>query len=182
MLTKEITNEREYRIARAEAERLEEFLAKQDQETENLDPRLRQALHGATESRLDELRARIGWYENLKRSGGAVLELESLEDLPSLLVQARIASNLTQRELAERLGVSEQQVQKDEKTGYTKASLERLIGVARALDLPVRLTAILPSSWAAAAARSGHEGAAPEAGPRQSRVSARERQRPRRRR
>ncbi len=61
MLTKEIANEREYRIARAEAQRPAEFLAKQDRETENLDPRLSQALHGATEGRLGELRGRIAW-------------------------------------------------------------------------------------------------------------------------
>lgn len=146
MLTKDITNEREYRIARAEAGRLEALLAQQDRETEGLDPRLKQAVHGATASRLDELRARIAWYENLKRAGGAVVELDSLEQLPSLLVQARVASHLTQRELAQRLGVSEQQVQKDEEAGYAKASLQRLIEVARALDVPIRLTAALPSA------------------------------------
>lgn len=69
MLTEEITNQRQYRSARAAADQLEMLLARQDRETENLPTQLRQAMHGATQSRLDELRQRITWYEALQLAG-----------------------------------------------------------------------------------------------------------------
>ena len=144
MLTKEITNQREYRSARAEADRLEAQLAKQDRETDNAPPQLRQAMHGATQTRLDELRQRIAWYEALQRSGGATIEAQSLQDLPSILIQARVAAGLTQKQLAARLGVTEQQVQRDEKTRYAGSSLDRLIAVASALKVSLQLAAVFP--------------------------------------
>ncbi len=146
MLTVEITTERAYRIASAEAERLAVLLAQQDRETAHLPLKLRQAMHGATATRLQELQERIASYELLRRSGGAAIELDTLNHLPELLIHARVAANMTQRELASRLGVSEQQVQKDEKTRYAGASFQRLVGICGALSLDIRLHAVLPSS------------------------------------
>jgi len=152
MLTEEITNQRQYHSARTAAEQLEVLLARQDRETAKLPTQLRQAMHGATESRLDELRQRIAWYEALQRSGGAKIEVQSLEGVPAILIQARVAAGLTQRQLANLLEVSEQQVQRDEKTRYAGASLDRLIAVVRALGVTLQLAVILPGSQAA----SGH--------------------------
>jgi DNA-binding XRE family transcriptional regulator len=39
-------------------------------------------------------------------------EITSLRELPSVLIQARIAAHLAQRQLAERIGVAEEQVQR----------------------------------------------------------------------
>ncbi len=48
-----------------------------------------------------------------------------------------IAARLTQRELAERLGVPEQQVQRWEANGYAGVGIERLQEIADALKLRV---------------------------------------------
>ena len=61
----------------------------------------------------------------------------SLDGLPEALVKARIARGMTQKELAERLGLKEQQVQKYEATDYASASLSRVRAVIRALDVSV---------------------------------------------
>jgi transcriptional regulator with XRE-family HTH domain len=74
-----------------------------------------------------------------------VITLNSLEELPALLVRARTVANMTQRALADRLDVSEQQVQRDERTVYAGASLSRLIAVAQAIGLDIRLQATLPA-------------------------------------
>ena len=55
MLTKEITNERDYRIAHAEADRLATLLARQDRETSHMSPQERTMMHDATAARLEEL-------------------------------------------------------------------------------------------------------------------------------
>ena len=58
-------------------------------------------------------------------------------ELPIALIEARIAARLTQRELAERLGVPEQQVQRWEANSYSGVAIERLQEIADALQLQV---------------------------------------------
>ena len=58
--------------------------------------------------------------------------------LPQALPQGRIAAGLSQKELAERLGLKEQQIQRDEATDDASASLTRICEVARSLGLKVK--------------------------------------------
>jgi len=53
-----------------------------------------------------------------------VISADSLERLPSALIQARIATGLSQKQLAERLGLKEQQVNGTKPTTNQGASLE----------------------------------------------------------
>jgi DNA-binding Xre family transcriptional regulator len=76
---------------------------------------------------------------------GAVADLlESLDDLPVALIRARIATHLTQKALAERLGVKEQQVQRYEATRYAGVTFDRIRAVADALEVRVDQRIILP--------------------------------------
>ncbi|TCC39361.1 helix-turn-helix domain-containing protein [Kribbella sindirgiensis] len=74
-------------------------------------------------------------YELLQRGVMHSLTVSSVRDLPDALVRARIASGLTQRDLAERLGLKEQQIQKYEANNYATASLRRIQEVMDALDV-----------------------------------------------
>ena len=72
------------------------------------------------------------------RSGAVrVFKAATLEELPRILIQARIAQGLSQRELAQSLGLKEQQIQRYESEEYSSASLQRLAQVAEALHLNV---------------------------------------------
>lgn len=132
-----ITNVRQYRITKAQLVRFEHAIEsaerdrstpKTEQESIVHDLLLEQARYQA-----DDLRRELGEYERLSGSKSMTLEVHSLSDLPSALIHARLASGLTQRELAGQLGVTEQQVQRDEQTVYAHASLERLQRVWGAL-------------------------------------------------
>jgi HTH-type transcriptional regulator/antitoxin HigA len=61
-----------------------------------------------------------------------------LEELPEILIRARIAQGLTQAKLAELVGLKEQQIQKYESDYYATANLRRLQDVAAALKLNIR--------------------------------------------
>nr|WP_237447643.1 XRE family transcriptional regulator [Nocardioides flavescens] len=74
-------------------------------------------------------------YAALQASTASVTAVANLADLPRSLVRARIALGLTQRELAERLGLREQQVQRYEASDYAGASVGRLQEVMTALDV-----------------------------------------------
>ena len=83
-------------------------------------------------------------YEALRRGQGAILELHSLTEVPQALIRGRIVAGLSQRQLAERLGLREQQVQRYEATGYAGVSLERAQAVANVLGLRVQERVVLP--------------------------------------
>lgn len=84
-------------------------------------------------------------YEALRAGQVAVVRVNSLAELPDALVRARIGSGLTQRQLAERLGLKEQQVQRYEAESYAGASLSRLQEVMRALGIELRAGLELPA-------------------------------------
>lgn len=63
-----------------------------------------------------------------------------MRDLPTALIEARIAAGLTQKALGERLEVKEQQVQRWEANLYSGVGVDRLQEVADALGMGVRET------------------------------------------
>jgi len=99
----------------------------------------------------------ITCYERLKR--GDVDSLLNLSGLGRSLVALRIARGITQRELAERLGVHESQVSRDERNDYHGITVERAERVLGALDVQMRSEFDLP---ARAVARTQREGRARE--------------------
>lgn len=136
-----IKNERQYRITKAQAQKFQLALAQlQTNAADNavLHPRLRQAEQDALESQWQSLQAEISDYEALLDGRQKSFSLGSFDELPVALIKARIASGLTQRELAGRLGLKEQQIQRYEATEYASASLSRVSAVIQALNVQVR--------------------------------------------
>src|SRR6266496_4142879 len=95
---------------------------------------------------LVELDAQVHEYEQLRAGQLATARVPSLADLPDALVRARIAAGLSQRELAARLGMKEQQIQRYESDGYAGASLSRLREVMDALGVEFEGDVELPTS------------------------------------
>ena len=130
-----ITNERQYQVTRRKIAEFEQALAEADERHVALSPQLRQAAKDGIRSQLDDLRAELAEYEALRDGGADVIESTSLAGIGEALIKARIARSLTQEELAQRLGVTKQQVQHDEAVRYASASLTRLQEIADVLDL-----------------------------------------------
>ncbi|HTU78904.1 MAG TPA: helix-turn-helix transcriptional regulator [Solirubrobacteraceae bacterium] len=137
-----ITNQREYRITKSWIARFEKELAAN--ETRELrpreDPDMRKVVHDAIASEIETLQRQIDHYERLRDGHITSREITSLRDLPSALIEARIAARLTQRQLAERIGVAEQQVQRWETNDYSGVGLDRLQGIADALGVQIHET------------------------------------------
>jgi transcriptional regulator with XRE-family HTH domain len=142
-----IKNERQYQITKAQAEKFAQVLAQfaeHGEENKQMHPLLQQAQMDALQSQLDDLHAQLEEYEALRSGRFSVIELDSFEELPRILIQARISSGLSQKELAELLGLKEQQIQRYEATEYASASFERLKEVIAALGIKVKEEVFLP--------------------------------------
>jgi len=135
-----IKNERQHRITKAQAEKfraaIKELAA--TPRPRNVHQNLWEAQKAGLRSQLQDLEAELREYQALKTSGPRTLELDSLDGLPKVLIQARIAAGLTQGDLAARLGVKPQQIQRYEASDYQTVSFARLREVARLLGLRIR--------------------------------------------
>ena len=90
----------------------------------------------------DQLQGELRWYERARQ--GEIRPSPQLTGIGLSLIALRIARGFTQRGLAERLGINEAQVSKDERNEYHGISIERAQRVLDALDgevtVNVRLT------------------------------------------
>ena len=135
-----ITNERQYRITAAEVERFKRALdgTPADQaDRSNVHPRLLQAEREGLESQLADLRRELEEYEALKQGAVSSIAIDSFDDLGLGLIKARIAAGLSQKALAKRLGIKEQQIQRYEAERYVSASYRRLQEIVRALGVNI---------------------------------------------
>jgi transcriptional regulator with XRE-family HTH domain/Zn-dependent peptidase ImmA (M78 family) len=143
-----IKNERQYRITKSQADRFSEAfeLAQAPRPGAPAEhPLLQKAKLDALKSQLADLRAEIREYDLLRSGAYRIVEVDSFGELPVALIKARIASGLSQKDLADRLDMKEQQIQRYEATDYAGASFSRLAEVVKALGVSVREDIFVPS-------------------------------------
>jgi transcriptional regulator with XRE-family HTH domain len=141
-----IKNERQYKITRTQAALFASAASTlKSADGIGIHPLLHKAQIDAIESQLGDLNAEIEEYEALRESRPAIIEANTLAELPGALIRARIALGLSQKDLADKMGLKEQQVQRYESTDYMTASLARLIEVADALGVRVSENVSLPN-------------------------------------
>ena len=129
-----IRNEAEYKeaVARLKEEEKRLFEQKQKLEETELEPeQIKRVLDPILSFHL-QLREEVESYDRLRR--GQFEELENLRGLGQLLIGLRITQGLSQRGLAERLGVHESQVSRDERNEYFNITLERATKILEALN------------------------------------------------
>jgi DNA-binding XRE family transcriptional regulator len=120
-------------------------LKKAKQELENLKNMLRN--DGFTTEQIDRV---IGIpYINIKQLEDEISEYEHYlsgnfdcddfgEDLGRYLIACRIWNQISQKQLAEQLGVSPQQVSRDERNEYRGATYDKLKTVAKVLNVQIK--------------------------------------------
>jgi HTH-type transcriptional regulator/antitoxin HigA len=133
-----ITNERQYRITKSQAERFSKALRDFNEielVKQKIDPVIIAAQRASMEQQLNELQAEITTYEKLRSGRVQRLFPSNIPEIGEKLIEARISQGLSQKTLADRLGMREQQVQRYEQERYLTANLNRVAEVAEALHL-----------------------------------------------
>jgi DNA-binding XRE family transcriptional regulator len=139
-----IRNERQYIIAKAQIKKFRKALGEFNKQKSSAHPMLVKAQKEAIQSQLAELEDQVNEYEKLRSGEYKVLKGSSFYDLPIELIRARIALGLTQKQLAERVGLKEQQIQRYEENNYASASFSRLKEIIEALGLDIEEKIFLP--------------------------------------
>ena len=126
---------RECAVARSWVERFESTMAGIDARLERDGPDwMLEAERRGLQSKTDELRRDVAEYEALVSGKVPPADPNNLEELPEALIKRRIGLGMTRRELAERMGMREEEVERHELTDYESASYARLMDAHAALS------------------------------------------------
>jgi HTH-type transcriptional regulator / antitoxin HigA len=109
-----IYSDKQYAITEGELRKLRSTLAvaqSQSVDTAGEQNWLLDVQIDAIKSQISTLEADLSHYALLKSGEITFAKAHSLQSLPSVLVQARIAAGMSQTDLAERLGMKAQQIQ-----------------------------------------------------------------------
>jgi DNA-binding XRE family transcriptional regulator len=130
-----IRNEKEYKFIKSwlsKAENGKKELAKLPESKEQ--PWLRTAQRGSLQRFINHLKEEVEEYEALKNGKIKPPSLDNLAAVPENLIKNRIANGWTQEQLAKRIGLHYQQIQRYEKTDYATATFETLLKIASVLE------------------------------------------------
>ena len=145
-----IKTNRQYRVAKIQVAHFARTLSQLTERRKGRPSPILDSQIASVQGELSLVESDAREYEALISGRTTALRLQSLSDLPGLLVKARIAAGLTQAELAATLGLKEQQIQRYEAMEYAGASMRRMLEVADALNLslPPGLTVSVPARMA----------------------------------
>ncbi len=120
-----IRNDKEYGITRQRIDDAERVLAAQQSALQSTGLSLAEIERGLAPIKAfrAQLEEEIAWYDRVCRRDFDAIQ--GLTGVGQLLIAARIANGLSQRELAERLSISEAQVSRDERNEYHGVTVER---------------------------------------------------------
>ena len=117
-----IQNQHQYQVTQNKLKDLEKGLMELAKIKDNLHPRQYLGRKNSLTKNIDALKQEISDYEYLKQPK-IPIKIKTIADLPLALIKARIALGMTQKELAEKIGVQEQQVQIHESNQYSTCLL-----------------------------------------------------------
>ena len=137
-----IQNQHQHQVTQNKLKDLEQSLIELEKIKDTLHPRQFLGRKNSLVVKIDTLRQEIAEYEGLRQQQTSI-KITSIQDLPLALIKARIALGMTQKELADLLGVKEQQVQRDEANQYNSAGFRRIAEVADALKIQIQETSIV---------------------------------------
>lgn len=141
-----IKNHRQYCHTKKQAANFREAIAKAKVTPpgEGVHPKMYTAYIDGLEGELETLDSQLAEYESLARGNIETIELNELAKLPAGLIKARIARGLSHKELAARLNVKPQQIQRWEFEDYANVGFNRLVEIAAALEVCVAESIYLP--------------------------------------
>jgi len=139
-----IKNNKQLALTKKRVEEFSDAISKLQTEEPKFSPLLAKAQIDALASQRGELVEQAEEYELLLAGNLAMFDVNSISDLPKALIMSRISMGLTQKDLAERLGMKEQQIQRYENTEYGSTSFKTLVSIVKALDLKITEDVFLP--------------------------------------
>ncbi len=143
-----VSTERQARELEQEVERISHALSSEQTLKSVIDGLPDLAIEGIRRSLTTEKRELLTRLEAYRRAQNGDVELmkqQAGDDLGDLLIIARLAQNWKQKDLARKLGLQEQAIQRWESERYRNINLANYMKVARALSLDISAQFVSPN-------------------------------------
>ena len=139
-----IKDELEYQVSQEWVEKFTRTLTamERDEEAKRKDFLKWDAGRGAIQCHLQQLHEEIAEYErliNCDRSEPIEIVVENLNKLPDGLIKARIAAKMSEKELAEMLGIDPERIKEHEAKSYQTASFLEILEISFALGVEFKM-------------------------------------------
>lgn len=133
-----ITNDLEYSVTKEQANKFAATLSRLEASVDsaNVDPLLVELQRAALQSQYEDLLSQLEEYEAI-RSGKRKVEIKSVDEFPHALIQARIALGISVNDLAQKVDIPKEQLERHERTDYASAPMSLMKKVAKNLQLDV---------------------------------------------
>lgn len=134
-----IKNEKQYGVTKNNLKKFKDAIKVISGSSSSKNPLLLKLQIDSVQSQIDIFEEEIKMYEGLKK--GVITNVSrGFEDLSCGIIESRIARGYNQKQFAELLNTSEQQVQKYESENYSNISLKRLQEIVVCLEVGVDAT------------------------------------------
>ncbi len=136
-----IKNKRQYDATKKQIKELTNVLNASKTQEKMMLPEIYKAMVAGLESQLNDMEEEVKQYDQLKDA--KAIELNSINELPGVLIKARIARGYTHKKLAKKANVTFQQIQLYEKNNYQSISMKNALNIAKALEVEIKGKMIL---------------------------------------
>jgi transcriptional regulator with XRE-family HTH domain len=138
-----IKDEKQYKFSQELAVEFEESIValERDEARKKNDFDGWEIMRGSLKCQLDKLKSEIAEYDRLISHDShtpIVLTLDDIDYLPQILIKARMAAKLSQKQLADLSGITEEKIKRYEDNDYEDASFLDVISVIDALDIKIK--------------------------------------------
>lgn len=141
-----IKNQKQAGITREKLEELKQAKSVIETNKDNMDSSKYKLGINSFSGLISQLEEELAVYETLTKGSFHVFQPKSLLEIGETLIAARLAQNMSQKQLGEKLGLKEQQIQRYEACDYETAAFHRIIEVARALKIQFNFEKIVLTS------------------------------------
>src|SRR5262245_61610693 len=120
-------------------QKLEQFriALEQLESQDDIHPLQKQIQIDGVKSQIEEFENDIREYQELKKGEVGFLIADTLESFQAALIKTRILKGWTQAELAAKVDLNEQQIQRYEACNYSTATVSRISLIAKALEIDI---------------------------------------------
>jgi len=137
-----IKNDKQLEITIKQVEKFEDAITKLDSQKESMAEIIYTLQRNALKGQLETLIYEIKEYESLKKGNLFISNNITLENIGEVFLKARISIDMSQAELAKRIGTTQQQIQRYESSNYETAGISKLLEISAALGISLRFERI----------------------------------------
>jgi len=132
-----IKNEKQYKITRNKlAEIQQEIVRIKAYHDEEL-PAEERLILASLNTMKNQMEEEIAAYDLLKKKKIRERKARRISDLPSVIIEYKIHSGLTQKEFSQKIGMKEQQLQRYEAEDFQSISFKNLMKILQAIGLEI---------------------------------------------